>query len=142
MSKRHKSPIEQCTECPIGIASGEGKGQFCPFIPNEAPAGTVMFDENNEAHHVYFVRNGLVELTRHKRRDEHCAHEVGPGKYVGVEAMMPERSVYSHTAITKTDATLCSATTEGVDRWLGPPGSPARTSLTIVLGDVSCPEDE
>lgn len=140
MTRQHRDPIDRCTDCPIGIASGEGRGQFCPFIPRDLRAGDVVFEQDTEPHHVYFVRRGLVELTRARDRRESCAHEVGPGRYVGVEAMMPGRHAYSHTARAKSDAILCTASTEGIDQWLGPTESPARTALTIVLADPGCEE--
>lgn len=139
MSKPVRPAIKHCTECPIGIASGEGRGQFCPFVPTDVPAGAVVFREHELAHHVYFVREGTVKLSRHQTD---CDHQVGPGRYIGTEAMIPQKLRYRHTGTVTDDATLCSASVAGVDQWLGPADSPARTSLTLVLDDVSCPADE
>lgn len=137
MSKARRAPIKHCTECPIGIASGEGRGQFCPFVPSEVPAGTVVFREHELAHHVYFVREGAVTLSRGGTAPR-CEHEIGPGRYVGTEAMIPQQIRYRHTGTASGPATLCSASVAGVDQWLGPADSPARTSLSLVLDDLDC----
>ncbi|HEU5060102.1 MAG TPA: Crp/Fnr family transcriptional regulator [Kofleriaceae bacterium] len=127
--------LVECSACEVGLASGVGRGQFCPFIDRKVPAGTTVFAAGAPADHVWFVRGGTVVLSR-----EPAAGESGPprahairfaGSFVGLEVLVSP--VYADTATAATDVYLCGATRDGIDVWLGARGTPARTALEMTL---------
>lgn len=128
------SNTDGCAGCPVGAASGAGKGQFCPFVDRSRNAGEVLYLEGEAADYVWFVKSGTVVL--HRANDDN--HGAGParavrfgGSFIGLEALVED--TYRDTARTTTDVVLCGATRDGMDAWLGPEGTPARTALELTL---------
>ena len=106
---------EQCKDCALGHTSGEGQGQFCPFIQRRYRRGDVLYREGEDATYVWFVRTGAVELRSRGRGDG--VENKNEGSFVGLESLIEER--YQATAQVTDDATMCGATREGMDDWLG-----------------------
>jgi CRP-like cAMP-binding protein len=123
-----------CRDCPVGAASGAGRGGFCPFIDRRWPANATIYGEGWPADRVWYVKEGTVVLSRHG------ADADGPGRvravrfagsFIGLEAMIGE--TYFDSARAVSAAVLCGITRDGLDTWLGPPGNPARTALELTL---------
>lgn len=53
------------------------------------------------------------------------------GSFVGLEALIS--ATYDDAAVAATEVSLCGATRDGIDVWLGARGTPARTALEITL---------
>jgi CRP-like cAMP-binding protein len=106
-----------CGDCPVGRASGAGKGQFCPFIIRQYARGDVLCLCGGPADHVWFIKAGVVGLSRSADPDQGDVDTVClPGSFVGLECLIEDR--YLRTARTLSNAMLCGATAEGFHRWL------------------------
>jgi len=129
-----------CAQCSVGRASGLGAGAFCPFIDRNRRAGELLYLQGDTADHVWFVKRGTVVLSRLDRSSEtERAHAVRlQGAFIGLEAVVNDR--YLDTARAATDVVVCGATRDGIDAWLGPSGTPARTALEITLRTACGPE--
>lgn len=134
MTGPKRGPSLSCLECPVGRASGVGTGGFCPFVDRERKAGELIYVEGEPAQHAWFIKRGTVVLSRERGEDE---GEGGvravrfTGSFVGLEVLISDS--YHDSARAVTDVTLCGATREGMDQWVGPDGSPARTALELTL---------
>jgi CRP-like cAMP-binding protein len=123
-----------CRNCEVGAASGVGGGQFCPFVDRSRRAGELIYVEGEPAEHVWFVKSGTVVLQRESYGHETEGHVRAvrfAGTFIGLEGLVND--VYVDTARASTAVVLCGATRRGMDAWLGPKGSPARTALEITL---------
>ncbi len=96
--------------------------------------GELIYLEGELAQHVWFVKEGAVALLR--KGVENDAE--GPvravrfaGSFIGLETLVT--SCYIDSARATTRVTLCGTTKIGVDAWLGPRSSPARTALELTL---------
>ncbi len=126
----------RCEQCSLGIVSGVGRGQFCPFIVRDYKAGDVLYRAGDAASYIWFVKSGVVEI---RAAGEHTAAETAPGEsaaevtrksqgsFVGLEALV--RDHYDANAVFASDATLCGATRAGFGQWLGPRAE--RTCLVL-----------
>lgn len=119
----------RCYTCPLGIASGVNEHGACPFAPRQREAGARLYVEGEAADRVWYIVSGYVALSREEggvtwavRRD---------GEMLGAEALVSE--TYRDSAVSLTATTLCSATRDTLDRWLGPATAPARTMLQLAL---------
>lgn len=133
MARSSMSSIN-CAVCDVGRASGLGQGQFCPFVDRQRRRGELLYLQGEPASHVWFVKRGTVVLYREvgEGAAEGKAHAVRfAGSFIGLEALVSDR--YADTAKATTDVVLCGATRAGIDAWLGPKGTPARTALEITL---------
>jgi CRP-like cAMP-binding protein len=103
-----------CDSCEVGLASGRGAGQFCPFIIRRHPAGEELCAAGDPAEYVWFVKQGVVALTA--PQDPGDLVTLGmPGSFIGLECLL--RDTYAAGATTLTPATLCGATRSGFERW-------------------------
>src|SRR6185503_7501612 len=93
-----------CSDCPVGRASGLGRGQFCPFITREFPRGTVLCTAGEPADHVWLVKRGVVGLGLVRDEPDRLDTLRLPGTFVGLEALMGDR--YVATARTVAHTTL------------------------------------
>lgn len=118
-----------CESCGIGHASGIGAGGFCPFVTQAYRAGDELYVEADPVHHVWFVKQGTVVLSR--RRSDERGDRVRTvrfaGGFVGIEALVSP--VYIDTARVASGAVLCQAPVQGFEQWLGSKDLPARTAL-------------
>jgi CRP-like cAMP-binding protein len=118
-----------CETCGIGHASGVGAGGFCPFVTQTYRTGDELYAEGDAVHHVWFVKQGTVVLSR--RRSDERGDRVRTvrfaGGFVGIEALVSP--VYIDTARVASGAVLCQAPAEGFEQWLGSKEQPARTAL-------------
>jgi CRP/FNR family transcriptional regulator len=127
----------RCSQCSIGTASGLGQGQFCPFIDRDRNAGEMLFVEGEPAEYVWFVKRGTIALMRESgdaSEGRVRALRVA-GTFVGLEAIVS--GMYWDTARAVSDVTVCGATRDAMDHWLGPHGTPSRTALEITLRSMS-----
>lgn len=105
------STPRDCARCPIGVASGVGQGQFCPFIEREYRPGAILYREGEEAGYAWFLQSGTIVLRRGG------TEELGrPGQLIGAEALLGES--YQATACVMSDARLCGATRDGLRQWV------------------------
>lgn len=116
-SQGHELDLGQvaCSDCPIGRASGLGRGQFCPFITREYARGELLCTAGAPATHVWMVKRGVVGLGLSSAEPDRLDTLRLPGTYVGLECLLGDR--YLATARTVARTTLCSATRDGFRRW-------------------------
>lgn len=91
--------------------------------------GDTLYIEGDAVHHVWFVKQGTVVLSR-KRSDERGDRVRTvrfAGGFIGIEALVSP--VYIDTARVASGGILCQATMEGFEQWLGAKDAPARTAL-------------
>ncbi len=127
-----------CTVCEVGVASGTREGHFCPFVNRERKSGEIIYVEGEDAPRIWYLKRGTVVLMRKvsETRGEGQVRAVRfPGSFIGLEAMVVDH--YLDTARAATDVALCGITRDGMDAWLGPPGTPARTALEMTLRTAS-----
>ena len=123
----------RCLTCPLGIASGTREGRRCTFAPKERAAGVLLYLEGDDAERIWYVVNGQVTLSRElgDTRGAVTWAVRQPGDLLGAEALIG--GTYRDSARTLSSTTLCSASLESVEGWLGPAGSPARALLLLSL---------
>ena len=132
--KRRMFESQSCAQCEVGVASGIGQGQFCPFVDRRRSAGELLYLEGERADHIWFIKHGTVVLYRESgdKDAEGRAHAVRfNGTFIGLEALVSDH--YADSARASSDVVICGATRDGMDAWIGPKGSPARTALEITL---------
>lgn len=104
-----------CGSCPIGRASGLGRGQFCPFITRELERGEIVCTAGEPADHVWLVKRGVVGLGLSRDEPDRLDTLRLPGTFVGLECLLEDR--YRATGRTVARTSLCGATREGFRRW-------------------------
>ncbi len=132
--KRRLFESQSCAQCEVGIASGVGHGQFCPFVDRHRRAGELLYLEGEPASHIWYIKHGTVVLYRESgdKDAEGRAHAVRfQGTFIGLEALVSD--YYADSARASSDVVICGATRDGMDAWLGPKGTPARSALEITL---------
>jgi CRP/FNR family transcriptional regulator, cyclic AMP receptor protein len=106
-----------------------GAGGFCPFVTQSYRSGDELYVEGDPVHHVWFVKQGTVVLSR--RRSDERGDRVRTvrfaGGFVGIEALVSP--AYIDTARVASGAVLCQAPIQGFEQWLGAKDLPARTAL-------------
>jgi len=106
-------PADRCESCAVGVVASHGQGQFCPFINRSRQAGEELYQSEDDANYVWFIREGSVEVTS-TDADGRTVREIrNAGQFVGAE----ERAQREGSAVCSTDAELCGTTREGFDRW-------------------------
>jgi CRP/FNR family transcriptional regulator len=124
--------ITSCATCPCGNAAAVRFGGRCPLIDRRRGAGEVVCLEGEPGQTVWFVKRGAVLLWRSGPDGvERPRAQRTPGDFVGLEVLVT--GAYADTARTTEPTTLCTASRDTIDRWLGTPGSPARMALEQVL---------
>lgn len=126
--------LERCYSCPLGIAAGVASHRACPFAPREREAGALLYVEGESADRMWYIVSGYVALSResNEARGPGVTWAVRrPGEMLGTEGLVSES--YRDSAVALNAATLCVASREVVDAWLGPPDSPARAMLQLNL---------
>jgi hypothetical protein len=107
-----------CGGCAIGRASGEGRGQFCPFIARRHRPGEVLCKAGDPVSRVWFVKDGIVGLSR--SRDAAEVDEVDaivlPGGMVGLECLVGRP--HPRTARALSNVRLCGAPRDEFLAWL------------------------
>lgn len=124
------APVHDCRTCPIGSAA-VGR---CPFTPSRVPAGAVLCAQDEHQSNTWFVREGLLALrTVDADGGESWLALRGPRSllYAGAAHQPSPCEVRAVT-----EARLCSAPTETLTGWMGPPGSPSRALLELLLGEL------
>lgn len=119
-----------CEYCGIVHAEGMGAGgTFCPFMTQNYRMGDTLYIEGDAVHHVWFVKQGTVVLSRKRSDDrgDRVRTVRFAGGFIGIEALVSP--VYIDTARVASGAILCQATIEGLEQWLGAKDAPARTAL-------------
>lgn len=129
--------VVSCATCPCGRAAGVGVGGRCPFIDRQRQRGEYVYFQDEPASHVWFVKRGTVVLTR-TQGDADSAERARAvrkaGSFLGLESLV--RPTYIDTARVTAAATLCGASREAIDAWLGAPGTPTRVALEQMLKTV------
>jgi len=115
-----------CGECALGRLSDHGRGGACPFIANKVGADELVAEKGADATHVWWVKDGAVAVGEGEGEGEPVQLRL-PGSFVGLEALV-SRS-YRATARSVTATSLCGATREGFERWVGQ--SPERGDLLV-----------
>jgi CRP-like cAMP-binding protein len=126
--------VGACATCPLGAASGVGHGGRCPLVDRRRRAGTYLYLEGGAAEKVWFIKHGRVVLSREgdDRRGEGIAWTArGPGSMLGIEALV--RPTYLDSARAVIDTTVCTASREAMQGWIGSREGAARTVLELVL---------
>lgn len=116
----------QCDDCPVGRASGVGRGQFCPFVTHEVQHGRVLCRAGDPATHVWWIKRGVVALSRGRDTDRLAALRL-PGSFVGLEGLIGDSAVATARPFTR--VSLCRATRDGFRAWLGQ--DPERLALVL-----------
>lgn len=106
----------ECPECPVGRASGADRGQFCPLVTCHAAGGELLCTAGEPADHVWYVKQGVIGLSRPDADPDQLESLRLPGSFVGLEALAGE--TYLRTARAVSSATLCRATRDGFQEWL------------------------
>ncbi len=122
-----------CVLCPIGVASGVGRGGHCPMVDRRRPSGTCLFVAGEPVDTIWYVKQGAVALSRPsgEKRGEGTPHAIRrAGAVLGTEGLV--RDTYVDTARTVTEVSLCAAPRSDVIQWLARDGA-ARALLECVL---------
>jgi CRP-like cAMP-binding protein len=120
---------EPCGGCAIRGALASGGS--CPFTTETRRRGDAVCTAGEPAENVWLVQRGAVVLTRPGDGGDQPRTVRRGGTFVGLEALV--RPTYLESARATTSALLCRAPVDQVDRWLGPPGTPARVALEQTL---------
>lgn len=124
--------ITSCASCPCGQAAGERFGGRCPLIDRKRRAGELLYLEGEAVGSMWFVKRGLVVLSRSGADGVEHPHAIrGPGSFIGLEGLV--QATYADTARTSAPSVLCGLRKEGVDAWFGPRGTPVRMALECTL---------
>ncbi|XXF79919.1 Crp/Fnr family transcriptional regulator [Myxococcaceae bacterium GXIMD 01537] len=124
------APVQDCRTCPIGVAA-VGR---CPFTPIRVPAASVLCAQGERQGNAYFVRDGLLALrTVDAEGSESWLALRGPRTMLFPNTQQQPSPCELRTV---TEARLCSAPAEPLAAWMGPPGSPQRTLLELLLSEL------
>jgi CRP-like cAMP-binding protein len=124
------APVQDCRTCPMG-ATAVGR---CPFTPARVEAASVLCAQGERQPNAWFVREGLLALrTVDARGDESWLALRGPRSLVYTG---PPDTTSPFELRTVTEARLCTAPAAVLSAWMGPPGSPSRVLLELLLGEL------
>lgn len=131
MRAPHQVP---CTACALGAASTAAGHTFCPFVDRTRAAGELIYLEGEPAEQVWFLKQGTIALLR-KGGENDAEGRVRAvrfaGSFIGIETLVTDR--YLDSARATTNVILCGITPAGLESWLGPRNTPARTMLELIL---------
>jgi CRP-like cAMP-binding protein len=93
----------------------------------------LLYLEGDDADGAWFVKRGTVALYRSRCGDTEATVRAVrfAGSFIGLESLV--RPTYADTARAVGEITVCGISREGLDHWIGPPSSPARTALELTL---------
>ncbi|MBK6514490.1 MAG: Crp/Fnr family transcriptional regulator [Polyangiaceae bacterium] len=121
-----------CAKCPIGAASGVGRGECCVMLDRSRRAGANLFVEGEPAEKVWFVKRGLVSLSRAVDARAAAVWTLRrPGSILGLEGL--QRPTYLDTANAVTDVVVCVASKDAVQAWLARRSGAALALLGCVV---------
>lgn len=123
-------PVSACHVCPLGSSTDAR----CPFTPNTLPAGAVITAQGERSYRVGFVREGVVSLTRVEEDGSESVSLRGPRSFLMSESLRGDSSPFEVRALS--EVRLCSLESAAAADWIGPPTSPARKILDLILGDL------
>lgn len=123
-----------CDSCELGRISGAGKGQFCPFIVRRYADRQRLCLAGDSADHVWFVKQGVIGLSRSREDAGELDSMRLPGSYVGLECLLGDR--YRYTARALSPCTLCGATRAGFLGWLRQSDERIAAIMRAVLGEL------
>ncbi len=125
----------ECTECPVGIASGTTAGTACRFSDEQFLRDQHIYAEGEPGHHAWYIKSGTVILRRKTHNtgdgDGRVTAIRFEGSLLGLELLVGD--TYTDTAVAGPDTVLCRIERDDLDDWLGPAHLPARTALELVL---------
>lgn len=134
--ERARAWVERsCAKCPIGAAAGVGAGGRCPMVDRTRRAGTSLYVEGEVAEKIWFVKRGLVSLSRAvdaKGWSGAVWTVRRPGAVLGLEALV--RPTYVDSARAVSDVTLCAAPVDTMREWLASRAEAAMAVLGCVVG--------
>ncbi len=132
----HRS-VESCSECPLGTT----RAGPCPFTPRRFTAGSVVSPQGEVARNVYFVREGTVALSGLAADgSERYLGIRGPRSMLCWEAFQGRASPVE--VRTLTSARVCALPVQDAANWAGPPDSPARTLINLLVEELVQREEE
>jgi CRP-like cAMP-binding protein len=123
-----------CDGCEVGRAAGAEEGQFCPFIIRRYTRDQVLCLAGGAADYVWFVKDGVIALSRSRDDADEVQALRLPGSYVGLECLVSGTYVYSARALSP--CTLCGATREGFLGWLRQSDERVATVMRAVLEEL------
>jgi CRP/FNR family transcriptional regulator, anaerobic regulatory protein len=86
-----------------------------PIDDMEFPTGTTLFQEKDEARHLYSIRQGLIKLTRVNPHGlQRILRILRPGDVIGLEALVTGH--YEYDAITLNPVRTCRVPVEVIQR--------------------------
>lgn len=120
-----------CVTCPIGAAAGVSAGATCPMAARKRPAGSRLHAEGEAVESVFYVKHGIVTLSR-DRDGAAVPHGLRRAKsLLGLEGLVED--TYRDSAHALTDVTVCSAPVERMRAFADKPRG-ARVLLEATLG--------
>ena len=132
----HRS-VESCSECPLGTT----RAGPCPFTPRRFTAGAVVSPQGEVARNVYFVREGTVALSGlGADGSERSLGIRGPRSMLCWEAFQGKSSPVE--VRTLTPSRVCALPVAEAANWAGPPDSPARALLSLLVEELVQREEE
>jgi CRP/FNR family transcriptional regulator, cyclic AMP receptor protein len=132
------SPVNDCTSCTLGAASGPGR---CRFTPTTRESGATLCTQGERPRTVYFVKEGFVSLSAVSPRGAELLLTLrGPTTLLCTEALHGEPSPYEVRALSRVK--LCGIAGEALNQWVGPEKSPARTVMDLILAESHQQRDE
>lgn len=124
------APVHDCRTCPIG-ATRAGR---CPFTPSRLPAASLLCAQGEPPRNAWFIREGLLALRTVNAQGSECWLALrGPRTLLYTD---PKDRASPHELRAVTEVRLCSAPAEALSEWMGPPDSPSRALLELLLGEL------
>ncbi len=122
-------PVHECGDCILN------SGGRCPFVAKKVKAGATLWMQGDVPREVVFIRDGLFSLSATEPSGTETLTSVrGPRALVGTESLQGRPASVSVEALT--DATVCAAEANVVQRWLGP-ATAANSLLTLALDELA-----
>jgi CRP-like cAMP-binding protein len=122
----------RCQTCRLGVAS---LPYSCPFHELRRPAGSVLVQQDERSHWVWYLRRGQVVLgsTSESGGDLSCAVR-GPDTLLGIENLVGHPVPYQISALT--DVVLCALEAAAFREWVGTLGTPMGAVLELALREA------
>ncbi len=125
--------IPDCRSCTLGRAAGHPDQGRCPLVCRTRPAGAFVYVEGQRADQVYYIKRGVVVLSRDtgERRGPVAWTVRRPGALVGAESLV--QHTYTDTARTATESAICTGPVMTFEHWMGAREGAARAVLDVTL---------
>ncbi len=130
--------VTSCGTCPVGAASGIGRGGRCPMVDRRRRAGACLYVAGESVERIWFLKRGTVVLSRpaDDRHGEAVVWAVrGPGAILGAEGFV--RTTYADSARAVDEVVVCGAPRSEMASWLATHPEAARAVLDCVLHAMS-----